>query len=85
MRKQPTWAARALVGLLVVSRRLVSPLLGARWRFRPSCSQYAAEAVELHGAARGSALAARRLLRCHPLCEGGFDPVPPAASDPHAS
>ncbi len=48
-------------------------------RFHPTCSHYAAEAVETHGAAKGLWLACRRLLRCHPFCRGGFDPVPPAA------
>ncbi len=46
-------------------------------RFHPTCSHYAAEAVETHGAPRGLWLAARRLLRCQPFCRGGFDPVPP--------
>ena len=57
-------------------KRYVSPLLPAACRFEPSCSEYAAEAVELHGVARGLALATQRLLRCHPLRHGGFDPVP---------
>jgi putative membrane protein insertion efficiency factor len=48
-------------------------------RFHPTCSHYALEAVEAHGAARGSLLAAWRVLRCHPLCRGGFDPVPEPA------
>ncbi len=57
-------------------QRWVSPLLGSRCRFHPSCSEYAAEAIDRYGAIRGSALSARRLLRCQPLCEGGIDPVP---------
>ena len=57
-------------------RALISPLLPASCRFYPSCSAYAEEALRRHGAVKGSALAARRLLRCHPLHEGGIDPVP---------
>jgi len=68
---------RLLVLLLRGYRRWMSPLLGARCRFHPTCSQYAIEAIELHGAARGSWLALRRVARCHPGCEGGIDPVPP--------
>jgi hypothetical protein len=65
-----------LVGLVRIYQRLVSPLLGPRCRFHPSCSAYAIEALQRHGAARGSLLAVRRVARCHPLNEGGFDPVP---------
>jgi len=69
-------AGWVLVGLLTVYRRFVSPLLGPRCRFYPSCSAYALEAVQLHGALRGSWLAVRRLSRCHPFHAGGLDPVP---------
>jgi uncharacterized protein len=66
----------------------VSPLLGPRCRFYPSCSHYALEAVQRFGALRGSWLALRRLLRCHPWQPGGFDPVPQRLgsllSAPHA-
>jgi putative membrane protein insertion efficiency factor len=68
-----------LKGLLKVYRYCVSPMLGPTCRFYPSCSCYAEEAIERHGALRGSYLTARRLLRCHPWHEGGYDPVPPAA------
>jgi putative membrane protein insertion efficiency factor len=54
----------------------VSPLLPPACRFTPTCSEYAYLAVERHGVVRGGWLAARRLLRCHPLARGGFDPVP---------
>ena len=67
---------RPLILLLRGYRRWVSPLLGARCRFHPTCSQYAIEALELHGAGHGGWLALRRVARCHPGCEGGIDPVP---------
>ena len=54
----------------------LSPLLPASCRYYPSCSMYAIEALEKHGATRGGWLAARRILRCHPFRAGGFDPVP---------
>ena len=73
----PGRVARVLLALLRLYRTGVSPLLGPRCRFSPSCSAYAVEAVTAHGAARGSLLSARRLLRCHPLHPGGHDPVPP--------
>ncbi|MBW8900752.1 MAG: membrane protein insertion efficiency factor YidD [Massilia sp.] len=67
---------RLLVWLLRGYQLLVSPMLGQNCRFYPSCSTYAIEAVEVHGAARGSWLALRRVCRCHPWNEGGVDPVP---------
>jgi len=67
---------RLLVILISGYRRFVSPLLGPRCRFYPSCSAYALEAVQLFGAGRGSWLALRRLARCHPFHPGGLDPVP---------
>ncbi len=58
-------------------RYTISPFLGPNCRFYPSCSCYAEQAIEAHGALRGSYLAARRILRCHPFNPGGYDPVPP--------
>ena len=71
-------AARLLVTVITVYRRLLSPLLGQRCRFAPSCSAYAAEAIATHGALRGGWLAVKRIGRCHPFHPGGHDPVPPA-------
>jgi uncharacterized protein len=68
---------RLLLGVVRFYQYLISPLLGPRCRFHPSCSQYAVEALERHGALRGSWLALRRLLRCHPWHPGSYDPVPP--------
>ena len=66
-----------LAGLLTVYRAVVSPLYGPVCRFFPSCSAYGLEAVHVHGAVKGSWLAARRIGRCHPWNDGGVDPVPP--------
>jgi putative membrane protein insertion efficiency factor len=68
--------ARAVVLPVRVYQRLVSPLIGPRCRFHPSCSEYTAQAVLKHGAIRGIYLGVRRLLRCHPWNPGGFDDVP---------
>ena len=69
-------AKRILLFLISGYRRLVSPFLRPRCRFYPSCSAYAAEAIGKHGALKGSFLAVRRVLRCHPFHPGGVDPVP---------
>ena len=74
----PGRTARLLIVVVGAYRRWVSPALPPRCRFHPSCSAYAAEALREHGAARGSALTLRRLLRCQPFHPGGYDPVPPA-------
>ena len=79
--RKVTPAARVLMVLLAGYRRFVSPLLGPRCRFYPSCSAYALEAVQVHGALRGSWLAVRRLSRCHPFHAGGLDPVPGTGRD----
>ena len=69
-----------LSGGLRAYKRFVSPLMPPACRFHPSCSDYAAEAVEVHGALKGSVLAAGRVLRCNPWSTGGFDPVPTATA-----
>ena len=77
-----SFRGRAASALLGAYKYALSPLLHAAsgmtgaCRFLPTCSEYAAIAVSEHGMARGGWLALRRLLRCHPLCRGGFDPVP---------
>jgi putative membrane protein insertion efficiency factor len=73
----PTLAARVLIVPVNGYRRFISPLLPPSCRFAPSCSQYALEALQRHGAARGLWLTVRRLARCHPFNPGGYDPVPP--------
>ena len=67
---------RFLLFMIAAYKRLLSPLLGARCRFHPTCSSYARIAIARFGPWRGSVLAAWRILRCQPLCEGGLDPVP---------
>jgi uncharacterized protein len=74
----PGAAASVLMALIGAYQRYISPFLGNRCRFHPSCSVYAKTAIETHGALRGSLLALRRLLKCQPFHPGGFDYVPPA-------
>ena len=71
-----SWPQAALVGAVRAYRFALSPWLGSACRFAPTCSAYALEALETHGAALGAALTVGRLGRCHPWCAGGFDPVP---------
>ncbi|RBP29654.1 hypothetical protein DET50_1093 [Marinobacter pelagius] len=63
----------------------ISPLMASHCRHYPTCSQYAVEAITLHGAAKGSVLAIRRLGRCHPWSEGGYDPVPGTDHSPQTT
>ncbi|ATE61947.1 membrane protein insertion efficiency factor YidD [Thauera sinica] len=65
-----------LIALLRFYRYAISPMLGRNCRFHPTCSEYAIEAVQRHGALRGGWLALRRVGRCHPFHPGGYDPVP---------
>lgn len=65
-----------LLAVITAYQYLIRPLLGANCRFYPSCSEYAREAIVRHGSARGVVLAVRRLSRCHPWHDGGYDPVP---------
>ena len=73
-----SWPQKVLIGAVRAYRFFLSPWLGSACRFEPTCSAYALEAVTRHGAVRGGALTARRLLRCHPWAGVGLDPVPPA-------
>jgi putative membrane protein insertion efficiency factor len=69
--------SKVLIALIRVYQFAISPLLGQRCRYYPSCSTYAVEALRAHGAVRGMGLATWRLLRCNPFSDGGYDPVPP--------
>ncbi|HUF58593.1 MAG TPA: membrane protein insertion efficiency factor YidD [Actinomycetota bacterium] len=73
-----------LLGAISLYRVTLSGWLGGQCRFSPTCSHYAADAIRTHGAARGSLLAARRVLRCNPFGRGGLDPVPLKRSYDHA-
>ena len=72
-----TPSARVAILLVRAYQLMLSPFLGGACRFVPSCSAYAIEAVATHGAVRGAWLSVRRIGRCHPLAQAGFDPVPP--------
>ena len=68
------------IGLISLYQKILSPLLGNNCRFHPTCSNYAKEAIKCHGIAKGTWLSTKRILKCHPLHEGGHDPVPPSQS-----
>jgi putative membrane protein insertion efficiency factor len=70
---------RLLMGVVRGYRLLLSPWLGSACRFEPTCSAYALQALDRHGAAIGSYLTVHRLMRCHPWCAGGLDPIPEQA------
>ncbi len=67
---------KLLIGAIRLYRKTLSPLIGQQCRFEPSCSHYGEEAIEKHGALRGSLLTVWRILRCGPWSKGGYDPVP---------
>ncbi|MDY5326059.1 MAG: membrane protein insertion efficiency factor YidD [Gemmiger sp.] len=69
--------ARAMIGAIRWYQRFISPLLGHNCRFVPTCSQYAIQALQVHGALKGTLLSVWRILRCNPFGKFGFDPVPP--------
>lgn len=83
--ERPSLAGRILLLPVYFYRYVISPLLGPRCRFEPSCSAYAIEAVNRHGPLQGLVLAIRRLAKCHPWHHGGYDPVPGDTSNrtPH--
>lgn len=68
--------SRPLIGVVRLYQYVISPFLGTNCRYEPTCSAYAIEALETHGALRGTLLAARRISRCHPWGGSGYDPVP---------
>jgi putative membrane protein insertion efficiency factor len=73
-----TWPTRVALTLVRAYQLALAPFAGGACRFHPSCSEYASQAFETHGAWRGAALTLRRIARCHPLAAPGVDPVPPA-------
>lgn len=72
-----SFSAKVLIVLIKGYRLFISPLLGPRCRFNPTCSQYGLDAIRMHGAIKGGWLTLKRVLKCHPLSAGGDDPVPP--------
>jgi len=71
-------AVLVVIGCIRLYQLTLSPVLGTNCRYHPSCSAYAVQAIQTHGLPRGLFLAFKRIVRCHPWSEGGFDPVPPA-------
>ena len=67
---------RILMAIILFYQKQISPFLGKNCRFSPTCSQYALQAIQKYGALRGGWLTLKRILRCNPFCNGGYDPVP---------
>lgn len=77
MAKNNSAPQKIAIGFIKGYQRFISPMLGSNCRFNPTCSSYAIQAVERFGVIKGTWLASKRILKCHPLNEGGDDPVPP--------
>lgn len=77
MSRRVSWAAWPLIWLVRAYQAVLSPMMGGACRFEPSCSRYMIEALEVHGAVKGTLLGLWRILRCHPFGSHGYDPVPP--------
>lgn len=75
-RPNPAWPATIAARVVRGYQLLVSPVLGPRCRFHPTCSEYSRQALQRFGLLRGGWLSIRRIARCHPFCDGGYDPVP---------
>ncbi len=84
LRTIPLVPRNLVIGFLTAYRAVISPLYGDVCAYYPSCSAYAVGAVQQHGALKGAALSARRILRCNPWSRGGVDDVPPSAHFSHA-
>jgi hypothetical protein len=74
--RKATLASRLTIGLIKKYQQFLSPLLGNNCRFDPTCSNYGVNAIQIHGFVKGSWLTTKRILKCHPLNSGGYDPVP---------
>ncbi len=84
MEKVTSSMRRAFIALIRLYQVALSPMLGNNCRFQPTCSQYSIQAIETHGVLVGSYLTIKRILRCQPLCKGGYDPVPPKGGLNHS-
>ncbi|MBE2893887.1 membrane protein insertion efficiency factor YidD [Spirabiliibacterium falconis] len=85
MQSSSSFGAKGLIFVIKVYRLVISPLFGPRCRFTPTCSQYGLDAIKRFGALKGGWLTLKRVLKCHPLSAGGYDPVPEKQSEPLTS